>query len=468
MSIESPVILLISCYELGHQPLGIAWSAGFLKQAGYHCYSLDLAVSCPDSQLYQKANFVVISVPMHTALRLGINVARNIRKVNPNCHICFVGLYAAMNQEYLLKTVADTCLGGEYEETLVHLIEQFEEKQPLSITSKISLERQQYVLPDRSGFPDFNKYASLQYRGGEFSVGYVESTRGCKHLCRHCPIPPVYEGKFVAVPRDIVLEDIENLVNSGAQHITFGDPDFLNGPRHAERIIHQMHQQFPELTFDFTTKVEHILKYPDTINLLSQQGGIFVVSAVESFDNEILEHLQKGHTCQDIVQAIDSCRQSKISIRPTLVAFTPWTTLDNYLETLRAIEKLKLIDEVDPVQYSIRLLIPSGSLLENYAPIQPYLSGYDEERFTYLWNFADAQMEAFYQEVRAIVTAMQDKDDAQVFSQIKATALTYQSGKVHQPKPLNLKLEREKPPRLSESWFCCAEPTEEHFAQISS
>ena len=85
-------ILLISCYELGHQPLSIASAAAFLERAGYMPDTLDISVESFDVESVVRARFVGISVPMHTALRLGVRVAEQIRQTNPTCHICLYGL----------------------------------------------------------------------------------------------------------------------------------------------------------------------------------------------------------------------------------------------------------------------------------------------------------------------------------------------------------------------------------------
>ena len=108
-------IMFVSCYELGHQPLGIAQPMGFLEQAGFAPVGLDIAVENIDESALRLARFVGISVPMHTALRLGVRVAELIRTMNPACHICFYGLYASINAEYLLQRLADSVVGGEYE-----------------------------------------------------------------------------------------------------------------------------------------------------------------------------------------------------------------------------------------------------------------------------------------------------------------------------------------------------------------
>ena len=92
-------IMFVSCYELGHQPLGIAQPIGFLEQAGFAPVGLDIAVEDIDEAALMLARFVGISVPMHTALRLGVRVAELVRAMNPACHICFYGLYASINTE---------------------------------------------------------------------------------------------------------------------------------------------------------------------------------------------------------------------------------------------------------------------------------------------------------------------------------------------------------------------------------
>src|SRR5689334_19498039 len=119
-------ILLVSCYELGHQPSGIAMPLGFLREAGFTAETMDVAVEGFHHAKVAVADFIGISVPMHTALRLGVPIAEEIRKHNPDCHICFYGLYATLNKEYLLGTVADSVIGGEFEEALVSLIKKID------------------------------------------------------------------------------------------------------------------------------------------------------------------------------------------------------------------------------------------------------------------------------------------------------------------------------------------------------
>src|SRR5213083_3719244 len=127
ISLRAPgAILLISCYELGHQPLGAAWPRAFLERAGFAPDTLDLAVQPLDEAKVRRARLAAIAVPMHTALRLGVHAAARIRQINPACRIVFHGLYAELNAEHLLGRCADLVMGGEVEGALVAVVEQLD------------------------------------------------------------------------------------------------------------------------------------------------------------------------------------------------------------------------------------------------------------------------------------------------------------------------------------------------------
>ena len=457
-------ILLISCYELGHQPAGIAMPMAFLRRAGFYVDAMDVSVQGFDAEKVARARFVGISVPMHTALRLGLRVAEQVRKINPSCHICFYGLYASLNANYLLDAVADSFIGGEFEGPLLALVRALyagEEINSDSVSTKHKsslplLTRLEFPVPDRAALPRLERYAKLEHGGEQRLVGYVEASRGCLHHCTHCPIPPVYNGRFFAVKKDVVLEDIRNLVNAGARHITFGDPDFLNGPTHALNVCRAMHREFPDLTFDFTAKVEHILKYRMLIPEMASMGCIFVVSAVESLSESVLAHLEKGHTRPDVEEALEVLREAGIAMRPTFVSFTPWTTIDDFIDVLEFIEGHGLIDHVDPVQYSIRLLVPPGSLLLSQPDARTWLGRLSQESFSYEWSHADPRMDELHKQVSALVeqAARNNEDAAITFYRIRSLAYRARGHQDSVQAMPNIALHRLRPPRLTEAWFC--------------
>lgn len=456
-------VLLVSSYELGHQPFSLASPLASLAAANIHAQAVDTYVEQLADADIAAAKLVALSVPMHTAMRLAQDLARRARCVNPNAHVNFYGLYAWLNAESLFdEGLADSIIGGEMEGPLVELARSVLAGGPRPDGVRYPdrymapfMGRTSFLLPSRDGLPPPRAYAGLVRAGRTAVAGYVEATRGCKHTCAHCPITPVYNGRFFAVPRDVVLADVRQQVAVGVRHITFGDPDFLNGPSHSLRIARALHAEFPEVTFDATIKIEHILRHADLLPELRELGCAFVVSAVESLSDEVLRRLRKGHTADDVSLALDVMAQAGLPVRPSLLSFTPWTSLDDYLRLLHFVEERMLVDAIDPVQYSIRLLLPPGSPLIDEPDAGAWLGALDTEAFSYRWSHPDPRMDVLQAEVSAIVTQA-ERDEAnvwQTFSRVKAAA--HRAADIEPIRELvTAPAGREAPPRLTESWFC--------------
>ncbi|HZZ83594.1 MAG TPA: CUAEP/CCAEP-tail radical SAM protein [Anaeromyxobacteraceae bacterium] len=449
-------ILLLSTYELGHQPLGLALPRAFLERAGFRPRALDLSVEPLDEAAVRRASLVAFAVPMHTALRLALSAAARVRALNPGALLAFHGLYAPLHAPHLRAAGASAVLGGECEEELVALAAAAERGEDLSRfvedgPGSVPLRRLDFPLPSRAGLPPLSRYARLAEEKGERLAGYVEASRGCLHRCRHCPIPSLYGGRFFAVPAETVLADVARLVDAGATHVTFGDPDFLNGPGQALRVARGLHARFPGVTFDYTAKVEHLLRHPLLVAELAGLGALFVTSAVESLSDRVLARLDKGHTRADALRAFELCTEAGVTLRPSLLPFTPWSTLDDYLDLLDTFEERGWLAQLDPVQLSIRLLVPPGSLLLD----DPALRGapLDEAALTFRWVHPDPRMDALQARVAALVEerAAAGADALDTIEAVKQLALAA-ADRVH--RHVARARERRFTPRLTESWFC--------------
>jgi radical SAM superfamily enzyme YgiQ (UPF0313 family) len=435
---EPGQILVVSCYELGRQPLAAAQAMAALEEAGFHPAALDVSVDkLPDAAL-RAAKLVAISAPMHTALQLGVRVSARTREVNSQARTAFFGLYAALNQAHLLEKHCDAVIAGEDARPLVELALSVEEGRAAASVSAMPAKRE-LLKPSRGALPLLDRYAKLVYRGEERLVASVEASRGCKHLCKHCPIVPVYGGKFVAVPLEAVLADVEQQVRAGAAHVSFADPDFLNGPAHALRIVRELHARWPALTFDATIKIEHLLQQRAFLPELVSNGLLFVVSAVESLNDEILRKLDKGHTAADVPLALRAVREAGAELRPTLLPYTPWTKLEDLPALFDFALEHDLTEAIDPVQYSLRLLLPPGSLLlEGAGPWLGQLEG-----FSYQWRHEDPRVDELQQASAAAAA------EGAGFEGLRKLALKA-VGRLYEPsrKP------RREVPRLTEPWFC--------------
>jgi radical SAM superfamily enzyme YgiQ (UPF0313 family) len=452
--------LLISTYELGHQPLGLAQSLAHLREAGIDARGVDLAVETLDEGTVGEADFVGISAPMHTALRLGIRAAARVRALNSRAHLCFYGLYAGLNAAYLLGSCADSVLGGEVEEPLVRAALAVAGGHDVE-TSQTFLGRQHFLVPQRDGLPELERYAHLDYAGSYRLAACVEASRGCAHQCLHCPITPVYGGRLRIVPADVVLADVRQLVEAGAEHITFADPDFFNGVRHSLGIARDMHAEFPRLTFDATIKVEHLIEHQALLPELSGLGCLFITTAVESLSNTVLRNLDKGHTAADVELALALTREAGIAMRPTFLPFTPWSTLDDYLGLLDFIDARGLIYHVEPVQLAIRLLIPPGSALLRSGAMLPFLGELDEAALAYRWQHPDPRMDALAEQAGALVEAAagRQEDAAQTFDSLRKLARKTAGLQLSSPSPVGKgpgvrSPSASRPPGLTEAWFC--------------
>jgi radical SAM superfamily enzyme YgiQ (UPF0313 family) len=455
-------VVLISTYELGRQPFGLASPAAWLRKAGARVTCLDLAVEPLDEEAVRAAQVVAFYLPMHTATRIATRVAERVKALNPDAHLCFYGLYASMNEPLLRRLGADTVLGGEFEAGLGSVIERLRAapagaKKVFQIEPVVSLAKQQFVVPDRSSLAALSKYAQLEVGDGQSrTVGYTEASRGCKHLCRHCPVVPVYQGQFRIVQQDVVLEDIRRQVAAGAEHITFGDPDFFNGIGHALALVRALRAEHPHLTYDVTIKIEHLLKHAKHLTTLKETGCLFVTSAVESIDDRVLERLNKGHTRDDFLRVVRLCREAGLTLHPTFVAFTPWISIEGYQELLSLLAELDLSDHVAPIQLAIRLLIPAGSKLLELPEVQEIVGPFDETALIYPWRHSDPRVDRLQGDIQALVGAATGRGASrrEIFAQVWLLAEQAPGG-LGRPLPLSVQTPaRVTIPYLTEPWYC--------------
>ena len=430
-------VVLISTYELGHQPFGLASPKAWLVREGHRVRSVDLAAERLPEPDIQSADLVAFYLPMHTATRLALPVIERVRRLNPRARLAGYGLYAPLNAELLRNLGVEAIAGGEFEPALVKLARG-------EATGDISLDRLKFLVPDRGDLGA--SHARLHYNGYTRNIAYTEATRGCKHLCRHCPIVPVYRGQFRIVQRDVVLADIRQQIAAGAQHVTFGDPDFLNGPAHAMRIVEALHAEFPAVTYDATIKIEHLLKHRDLLAPLRDTGCVLITSAAESVDDSVLAKLEKNHSRADFVEAVDLTRGAGLALQPTFIAFTPWTTLEGYRDLLTVIRELALVENVAPIQLALRLLITTNSRLLELADVQGFIGLFDRKSLVYPWNHPDPEVDSLARAVFRLVHQARDRSRGEIFAEIcNLAGLSLDNFEL---------IPRAAIPYLDEPWYC--------------
>lgn len=448
--------LLISTYDLGRQPFGLASPAAWLRAAGVEVACADASRDPVADEQLADATVIAFYLPMHTATRLALPIIDRARRVNPSARLIAYGLYAPLNAAWLRERGISEVLGPEAEEALVDLVKAQSARQGARQTTG-GLPRLRFIAPDRDGLPALDRYASLRMPDGSRRVvGSTDATRGCKHHCRHCPVVPVYDGQFRVVPLDVVMADVRAQVAAGAEHISFGDPDFLNAPTHARRLIERLSSEFSGVSYDVTIKIEHLLRHAEMMPKLRDTGCLFVTSAVETIDDAVLVRLRKGHTRSHFVEVAGLCREARVTLVPTFIPFTPWTTLDGYVELLDVLEAMELVEQVAPIQLAIRLLVTAGSSLLELEDVRKVVSPYDAASLTWPWRHGDARVDALQSAVMQIVGAETAMPRDDTFAAISALAREHAGLPPRQRRAAA----RASVPYVSEPWYCCAEPME--------
>jgi radical SAM superfamily enzyme YgiQ (UPF0313 family) len=441
--------LLISTYDMGRQPFGLASPAAWLRAAGVDVACLDLSKETLPDAAVRECEVVAFFLPMHTATRLALPVIDRVRVVNPGARVIAYGLYAALNESMLRERGVGDVIGGEFEEDLVRSVVhgapsasngRRDAAQAGLKASTTEVPRLNFLVPAREGLLPLSNYASLQIDGERRTAGYTEASRGCKHRCRHCPIVPVYDGRFRIVPADVVLADVRAQVAAGAQHVTFGDPDFFNGIRHADAIVRGFAREFPGVTYDVTIKIEHLLQQQNMLPVLRDTGCAFVTSAVESVDDAVLDRLEKGHTRADFERAVALCRDVGL------------TTLHAYLDLLEAIDRLDLVDHVAPIQLAIRLLIPQGSRMLELADVRAVTAAFDPRSLTYPWRHPDPAVDALQAELTRTVGVKLTAPRRELFARVWEIA--HERAGAPAARREAPRVSRAAVPYLNEPWYC--------------
>jgi radical SAM superfamily enzyme YgiQ (UPF0313 family) len=410
-------ILVLSAFEGGFQPCTAMTAASALIEAGFEVSVADTYLDPLPEERLLEADLVAISLPLFDSLRSGADLAKRVRQLNPRAHIAFFGTYATINTHRLLECYGDSCIMGEWEDPLTALATQLSSNGSAPALEALpgivqagtppgaskpfpQVRNHRFRVPDRRLVPPPQRYPQAhvwKLCGGRPVVGNTEVTRGCHHRCLYCSVVPVYDGRTLLVPEEVVISDVENLVAQGIGHLTFLDAEFLTARLHGVKVLRALHERFPDLTYDFTTRVDHIVENQESIREMARLGVRFITSALEFPSQKVLDALKKGLLVEQIEAGIAVLRTSGIALNPTFILFNPWVTLEDILAFDGFVDKNGLADVIDPVQYETRLHIYKGSPLLQLDSIRSL--ALTEHEFHFEWKHPDPRVEELYLEV---------------------------------------------------------------------
>lgn len=404
-------IVVTSIFEGGYQPVTALSAFTALRDGGHEARFFDLYVEGEEGlERHADADVFALSVPLFDALTAVPRVVDRIRTLRPDARIVFFGQYATINARLLAGERGDYAVLGEWERPLVGLADLLSGRPgatPQGIADAAMVRdgalpppfrsRDHIRVPDRKAAPSLRKYPQPhldKLLGRPTVVGGLETTRGCHHKCTYCSVYAAYDGKVILSAEEVALRDAANLVEQGMEHLTFIDADFFNARRHAMSVLRRLHSEFPSLTFDFTTRVDHIL---ENIDLMEEMAGLnvrVVTSALEFPSQRVLDEVFKEMTVPMIEEAIAVTRKAGITLNPTFIMFNPWVGLEDIALFHDFVARNGLEELIDPVQYETRLHLYKGSPLLRSPSIQALKL--TEREFHYDWEHPDPRVDELF------------------------------------------------------------------------
>jgi hypothetical protein len=323
-------IVLVSPYELGRQPFNLAQPAAWFGRADISVACVDLSQQKLDPGHVRRRRLrrdLSGHAHGHADRRGGVaenpcaGTARAHRRVRPVC----------AGQ----RGLAENTRGGSDLRRRIRT-------RPAGLGADwrcagrtvVRREKIDFLLPDRSALPELTRYARLILADGtEKTTGFAEASRGCKHLCRHCPVVPVYEGKFRVVPVETVIADIAQQVAWARAH-QLRRPRFSQRPdpcaenrRGAARALSRSHLGCDDQGRASTESCRAVAA-PQAMRPAVHRHRGRVGRRRDS------RQARQGPHAADFEAALAHCRALGIALAPTFVPFTPWTTLAGYRDLL--------------------------------------------------------------------------------------------------------------------------------------
>lgn len=404
-------VLLASTFEGGYQPITVASAATPLREAGHDVEVLDTYVHGVDEDRLRWAELVAISLPIFDSVQSGLELSRLTRELNPGAHRAFFGQHATIHAYRLVGEHCESSIAGEWEQPLVGLAARVAGDAVVELPGVVDfvpiaavgrprhlINRRGIRVPSRELLPPLEKYPQAQIDsllGSPQIVGSTEITRGCHHRCLYCSVFAAYDGKVVLVPDDVVVQDVENQVRMGMTHLTFIDADFINAKHYGVRILRRLHERFPNLTYDFTTRVDHVLENREAVAEMRGLGVRFITSALEFPAQKVLDALDKEVTVEQIEEAIGFLRDVGILLNPTFIMFNPWIQLEDLVTFHDFCARTGLDALIDPIQYETRLYLYKGSPLLDLPAVRAL--DLTEHDFHYDWRHSDPRVDELFE-----------------------------------------------------------------------
>lgn len=400
---RQPHVLVASAFEAEMQPLASACAAAAIRAQGGEVVGWDahlLTDALPEGQF----DIALISVQQFEGLDRGIELARRMRARYDATLIAF-GQYAQMNHRAFLDVVDGVAM-DEPERIAPELVEAARGSRELTsvpalmtrsgMPPKPPRRRIGGLVPARELFPSLVHYPAHHSPFG--LMGNIEASRGCHHKCTYCSVYGAYDGSVAAYETATVLDDALQLAEEGVRHFCFIDAEFFNSRTIGIGVVERLIDRIGPITFEFTTRVDHILDYPEQLEKLVSLGLRRVTSALEFPSDRILRIFDKHIDVEHIKAAVAEAERIGFELYPTFIPFTPWVEYEELLGFEDFLVSTGLARVTDPTALQTRLLLFKGSPLLD-SPWMEDIATIDRG-FWVEWTHPDRRVEELWRQRR--------------------------------------------------------------------
>jgi len=401
---SAPKIAVVSAFEARLQPVLAASAAGALRTAGGQVTAWDADVFPAD---FPGGDFdlVLISVPSFEGIERGADLAGQF-KIAGAPRVLMCGQYAWLNAR-ALAGVTDGVLADEPEGVTGQLLDYARGQVAAGEVNGVFTgsgvrtrpkrrTARDWQVPARDLLQPIGSYPEHDTKFG--LLGNIEATRGCHHKCSYCAVFAAYGVAAIPIEPGMVLADAAQLAAQGARHFAFVDAEFFNTRRHALQVIQAAAEQLGPVTFELTTRFDHILEFEAEINQMTEFGLKVITSALEFPSERVLQVFDKGIDVPGIKKAIRAAKAAGVELRPTFITFTPWVTMAEIQALDEFMDETGIADWVDHTARQTRLLLFKGSPLLG----TPWLDGIEltDRGFYYDWKHPDPAVDGLWAQRR--------------------------------------------------------------------
>jgi radical SAM superfamily enzyme YgiQ (UPF0313 family) len=394
--------LVVSAYEADLQPLAAASLAASLQHVGFEVAAWDAHIF-PQDRPEQDYDLVMICVPLFEGLERGIMLAESFQ--HTGAKVLVSGQYAKLFPGDFLR-LADGVIMEEPEQLVFDIARAFAGEVELtdipgirSATKYIGRPKSrdiQWFRPLRELLPPITAYSGHESKFG--LLGNIEATRGCHHRCAYCSVYAATGVRVTVLDQDVVVNDACQVSDQGANHLAFVDAEFFSVRKHGPESLKRIANEVGPVTFEFTTRFDHILEFTSEIEELTQYGLRSITSALEFPSDTVLTALDKGIDTALTKRAIKVAQDLGVELAPTFIPFTPWVTYDELLRFDDFIEETGLGYAITPTARQTRLYLYKGSPLLS----SPYMQGVEliDQGYLYDWKHDDPRVDELWAELR--------------------------------------------------------------------